>query len=67
MGQVIRTVDLAGHVTCVDAATLELNFAARKIFHHSDTPTPSSQISLLLKLLTDRNCVYLDILCGPNG
>ncbi len=26
-----------GHVTCVDAETLELNFAVRKIFHHSHT------------------------------
>lgn len=35
MRRVIRTEDIGGHVTCVDAKTLELNFAVRKIFHHS--------------------------------
>ena len=34
-----------GHVTSVDAETLELNFAVRKIFHHSHTTiTPQSDL-----------------------
>lgn len=30
-------------------------------------PSPRSQISFFLKLLTRRNCVFWDILSGPNG
>jgi hypothetical protein len=30
-------------------------------------PSPGSQISFLPKLLTERNCVFLEILSGPNG
>jgi hypothetical protein len=43
--RVIRTVDIAGHVTCMDAETLELNCAVRKIFQHSHTTiTPQSDL-----------------------
>jgi hypothetical protein len=56
--RVIRTVDIAGHVTCVDAETVELNLAVRKIFHHSHTTiTQQSDFALLQTAYRSQLCV----------
>ncbi|MFM7056072.1 MAG: hypothetical protein ACKO2P_04025, partial [Planctomycetota bacterium] len=62
----IQIAGTAVHVTWVDAGTSQLTFAVRKSSTTFTPPSPRS-ISFLSKLLSGRNCVFLDILSGPNG
>jgi len=65
--RVCLTVDIAVLVTCVDAETCQMTFTVRKSSTTLTPPSPRSQVSFLPKLLSGRNCVFLDILSGPNG
>lgn len=59
MRRVIRTVDIAGHVTCVDAENLERNCAVRKILHHSQTTiTPQSDFVSPETAYRSQLCVF---------